>query len=378
MKTRKTMLRAAAFAAAFTLTAGFALPVQGNKLTASPLTAYAEDSGTEGKSGPLTYMMYSDHVEIIGCDSSATSAEIPETIEGLPVTVIGIYAFQCSDIKSVTIPSSVTEIGHYAFNMCSSLESVTFPESVKKIGIRAFEYCSKLTEVNFPSTLIQMNSLVFESTPWIAEQRKKDPLVIVNGALIDGQNCEGDIVIPDSVKYVSPSTFARNEKVTSVVFPSKMTEVCDNVCFYASNVESVDARGAVTIGSMAFDNCDKLVSLKLSNKLKSIDGYAFADNDATATITFYGSKDSWDAVEKPEDDPFLQRANIVFVDSPIEEVEGDVNADGEFNISDLVLVQKWLTSNKSDEIKNWKAGDFISDDKLDVYDLIMMRKKLFK
>ena len=39
-------------------------------------------------------------------------------------------------------------------------------------------------------------------------------------------------------------------------------------------------------------------------------------------------------------------------------------------------MSKWLLGTPGTELKNWKAGDFISDDKLDIYDLVMMRKAL--
>lgn len=289
-----------------------------------------------------------------------------------------MYAFQISKIETVTIPDTVTEIGHYSFCMCPNLKSVTIPSSVQKIGIRAFETCPNLTEVNLPDKIIEMNSCVFEGSPWLEEQRKKDPLVIVNGILIDGQTCKGDVVIPQSVKYVVSSAFARNNDVTSVVFPSGVTKLCDNTFFYCSNLKSVDVKSVTILDSMAFDNCDKLTDLKISNKLKSIDYYTFADIDSTCTITFYGKESEWQSVEKPENDPFLSRANVVFAEAPDDEVAGDVNMDGSFNISDLVLVQKWLIGNKSDEMKNWKAADFIADDKLDIYDLIKMRRELFK
>jgi len=56
--------------------------------------------------------------------------------------------------------------------------------------------------------------------------------------------------------------------------------------------------------------------------------------------------------------------------------DGDVNADGEFNMADLVLLQKWLLGAPDTKLDDWKAADLCSDNKLDIFDLICMRKKL--
>lgn len=74
------------------------------------------------------------------------------------------------------------------------------------------------------------------------------------------------------------------------------------------------------------------------------------------------------------------RGGIKFVsigDVPvISAITGDLNADGEFNISDAVLLQKWLLSESDAELADWKAADLYEDDKLDVFDMIEMRKLL--
>lgn len=57
-------------------------------------------------------------------------------------------------------------------------------------------------------------------------------------------------------------------------------------------------------------------------------------------------------------------------------VEGDVNADGKFDISDVVLLQKWLLGVSDVTLPNWKAADFCEDGKLNVLDLCMMKRKL--
>ena len=59
-----------------------------------------------------------------------------------------------------------------------------------------------------------------------------------------------------------------------------------------------------------------------------------------------------------------------------ESVQGDVNADGEFNVSDLVVLQKWLLAVPDTKHADWKAADFCKDDRLDVFDICLMRREL--
>lgn len=60
------------------------------------------------------------------------------------------------------------------------------------------------------------------------------------------------------------------------------------------------------------------------------------------------------------------------------EVRGDVNADGAFNIADAVLLQNWLLTVPDAKLKNWKAGDLYDDNRLDVFDLTLMKRMLVK
>src|SRR5450755_780947 len=74
---------------------------------------------------------------------------IPSTTNGFPVTSIGADAFDSSTMTSVSIPSSITNIGNFAFYYCYNLPSITIPGSVTSIGVELFEYCSSLTNVTF-------------------------------------------------------------------------------------------------------------------------------------------------------------------------------------------------------------------------------------
>lgn len=57
-------------------------------------------------------------------------------------------------------------------------------------------------------------------------------------------------------------------------------------------------------------------------------------------------------------------------------VSGDVNADGSFDIADVVMMQKWILNIGS--LVDWKAGDLYEDQMINVLDLCIMKRKLFE
>ncbi|MDE6005211.1 MAG: hypothetical protein K2G88_07480 [Oscillospiraceae bacterium] len=57
-------------------------------------------------------------------------------------------------------------------------------------------------------------------------------------------------------------------------------------------------------------------------------------------------------------------------------IMGDVNADNEFNLTDIIALQKWLHGNG--KLANWQAGDFDFDSKINIYDLCLMKNALLK
>ena len=375
MKTSKGFPKAAAFLAAFILTAG--VPLSAAVFPDTAITAYAEEEYTFGSNGSYDYKKYSDHIAISSAKSIGSTLEIPSAIDGMPVTAVDIYAFECCDMTTIVFPDTITEIGPYAFSMCKKLESVTFPDSIKKVSFQAFKDCPALKTINFPDHLVETGDYTFENTPWLDAQRQKDPLVVVNGALIDGRTCQGKVTIPNGVKYVASGAFSKNENVTSVVFPASVTNEQENTFFYCPNLTSVEMPGISSLGMFTFAGCNKLTDIKISGNISRIDGYTFSDSTATATITFYGSQEKWNSVEKPANDEFLKRAHIVFDESyqpPVEEVIGDINADGKCDTADAVLLTKWLLTKETLTADQGKIADLDKDGKLTAVDLSQLKK----
>ena len=66
----------------------------------------------------------------------------------------------------MTLPSSVTSIGNYAFAECDDLEYITLPPSVTSIGNDAFISCPNLTlrvsRDSYADTYAQQNDIPYE------------------------------------------------------------------------------------------------------------------------------------------------------------------------------------------------------------------------
>ena len=86
-------------------------------------------------------------------DVTPMDVDIPSTVTGpdsnvYTVTSIAKLAFfDCNEVTSIKLPSTIVSIGDQSFQACWKVPSITIPKSVTYIGFRAFAECSKLTEI---------------------------------------------------------------------------------------------------------------------------------------------------------------------------------------------------------------------------------------
>lgn len=87
---------------------------------------------------------------------------IPEYYNGIEVIGIGDFAFSdCTSLKIINIPESVTSIGKSAFSGCKSLKDITIPNSVTDIGDCAFAACTSLESISIPNSVINVGDQLF-------------------------------------------------------------------------------------------------------------------------------------------------------------------------------------------------------------------------
>ena len=286
-----------------------------------------------------------------GC-SSLTSIEIPES-----VTSIGNDAFSgCTGLTSIEIPDSVTSIKWDMFSGCSSLTSIVIPNNVTSIGSSAFSGCSSLASITIPSSVTSIGEGAFSGTAWLTNKQQGNPLVIVNGILIDGTTCSGEVTIPNDVTSIAASAFQKCTNLTSIVIPEGITSIRYSAFENCSNLANIEIPSSVTsIGNNAFNGCTALTEVLLKGnstltyndlgvdtskviiRLNEDDGLTWTLNtDGTMTISGTGPMKSYD--DRLEGRPYN---SPVFNNSEIKKV---VIEDGVTSIGDFAFMWSGLTS----------------------------------
>lgn len=89
--------------------------------------------------------------------SDITSVKFPSTLKS--ISKLGFY--WCKNLNNVVIPGTVKEIGDNAFSWCESLSNLTIEEGVEHIGEMAFFRCNSLNEVTIPRSVTQIDMQAF-------------------------------------------------------------------------------------------------------------------------------------------------------------------------------------------------------------------------
>ena len=127
--------------------------------TTEPQSSYDEYYTSED--GILSFIIRSDHAIVSRCRENVTgTVEIPATVKGKPVTALAENSFSNCEVSEVIVPDGVIYIGHYAFSY-SSIETVSLPSSLEEIGESAFRDCYNLAQITLPEGLEYIGNSAF-------------------------------------------------------------------------------------------------------------------------------------------------------------------------------------------------------------------------
>ena len=222
--------------------------------------------------------------------TNLTSITIPSS-----VTSIGEEAFAgCASLSAITISNGLTNIGEYAFYDCTNLTGLPIPSSVAIIGDGAFESCAALSSFTIPASVTNFGADAFlgcSSLAAITVNSNNSFYSSVNGVLFDITHSTllefpgglgGSYPIPDSVTIIGDDAFEACASLTAVTIPGSVASIgagAFQACASLSNVTIIN--GVTSIGDNAFNECD-LASVTIPGSVTSIGSYAFG---ACANLT---------------------------------------------------------------------------------------------
>ena len=241
---------------------------------------------------------------ITGYSGNATALYIPGEIDGHEVVAIGDRAFENrTDLRTVMIPDSVTEIEAYSFNNCTNLSNVTLSKSLKYMGGRAFGSCEKITQIEIPKSLDNCGNSgnsgyasyhgPFGACSGLKKITFEEGATEVSNGLFRGCTGLEEINIPDGVTKIESSSFEDCINLVSVNISDSVIKIENEAFAGCEKIESINIPDSVTeIGESTFANCSKLSNVKLSKNLEYMGGRAFGSCEKITQIEIPKSLDN--------------------------------------------------------------------------------------
>lgn len=242
---------------------------------------------------------------LLGYYGSESDITLPNT-----VTRINDEALKGNKkIVSVTIPGSVKDIGNNAFQGCPNLKEIIFTNPDRNnnnliIRVSAFQDCPNLTTCEIPARAYQVVGNIFKGCTSLKEVKvnANNPYyftqdgVLFGPALVNYQpqyedaytlqsypaGREGAYTIPSSVNgktidQIWTSGFEGAASLTDITIPASIGRL-GTAAFESTGLTHVTIPDTVhQVDPAVFQNCTKLVSVKLPAGLAEIDQYMFAN-----------------------------------------------------------------------------------------------------
>lgn len=318
-------------------------------------------------------MEYSDEYTFVLDSFCSGDVAVPAEHNGRTVTEV--YIISNKNITSVSLPNTVRTV--YAED-CSAAAYYTAEDNPYLCSVDGVLYSKDMDRlVRYPQGRTDRHYKV------------ADTVKVIDRYAFSHAEELAAVELPEGLKKIEEAAFAKTE-IPTFCLPESLEYIGDGAFACNTCLETITIPKNVSEISMAFEQCDYLESIVLESTKAigrnddresgsdwSYDPFSFLYN-CNDEVTVYLPDENYDE--------FMDKYNRIFMTNhaikPVSEytapqhIIGDVNGDKRQSIADLVLLQRWLSGKREIRLKNWKTADLCEDDRLDVFDLVELRRLL--
>ncbi|MBP8593415.1 MAG: leucine-rich repeat protein [Ruminococcus sp.] len=286
-------------------------------------------------------LVLSEGITAIGngsfCGAGESEVSLPSTL-----TSIGDYAFQENDsLTTISIPNKVTSIGKYAFNNCDALTTADLGSGVKSVGSYAFFHCAALTDMTFPESVKELGEGTLCFCTSLVSLKLPSALETIPAEMCEGCTLLSEVTMPKALTTIENGAFEDCSSLPEIVIHNKVK----------------------TVGQYAFDGCTSLKEIIFPKSVTFIGGGSSFYGDEGTTITVlnpeceieynWGSSKYYyfgrtikgydgstaESYAKARDLTFISLGAAPSGDEP---VYGDANEDTSVNLNDAVAILQFV------------------------------------
>ena len=191
-----------------------------------------------------------------------------------------------------TVPSSVTNIGNYAFQNCLNLRGLFFQSNAPVLGISVFLGVNDATIYYLPGTSgwgATLGGLPAMILPISYSIKDGSVTITVNSG------ASGVLFLPSMindlpVRRIGDGTFQMCTNITSVTIPDNVISISDYAfCNCSKLTNFLFGLGVTNIGSYAFGSCSRLTNALIPSSVTSIGSGAFYGCTSLTNVTIPSS-----------------------------------------------------------------------------------------
>ena len=342
----------------------------------------------------LSSVVIPDAVTSVGRSSFGECTGMTSLVLGNSLKMIGDSAFyMCTGLTSIVLPDALETLGFWAFSKCTGLTDLTLNNTLKVVGRNAFAYCSALTGVVIPNSVETIGSGAFSDCRALKNVTFSNSLKTIEGNAFYRCYALTKVVIPNTVETIGAYAFCSCTGLTSLTLGNSVKTIGYDAFNYCIALTSVVIPNSVeTIGSYAFSDCRSMTSVTIGSSVTKISDGGFYRCSALQTVTclavtpptIYSStlnscyRTATLRVPQSSLDAYHE-ANYWKQFLTIEGIPGagpgDINGDGELNISDINLLINALLNGDTTIVDNPYA-DLNGDGTVNLTDITMLISNL--